>query len=389
MKTKNNRFTYFLSFIIILSCTSCNIYNINESNILTSNESSNNEGIFELSIDIETTNSYGQNSINSSDSDNLSSSSNYSNSYDFNPNDYTKLLKIANKDFKILLLSDTQLSNKESDIIKCFDIISNAILSTNPDLLFLNGDNIEGEYDIRINNAIRLIEFLEIFKIPYVLVIGNHDLDGLYPKSIITDIFMNGKYSLYQSGLEELYGEGNYSVNIVNENNEIFYSLIMLDSGGYANTPTGYDYIHESQITWYRWYLSELTYYNSLISSSNEIVASMLLYHIGLQEVQEIYDEWILKDFVSCQDSIRGELKGLQGFNDGLFSAVKELNSTTHMFFGHHHKNMFDYIYQGVHFVSGLKTGPCSDYSLDRQGTTLITIDDNKNVSIKRLFVTN
>jgi hypothetical protein len=44
------------------------------------------------------------------------------------------------------------------------------------------------------------------------------------------------------------------------------------------------------------------------------------------------------------------------------------------MFFGHDHRNLLNYEWQGANLVSRLKTGLCSYWDADRIGGTLITI---------------
>ena len=57
-----------------------------------------------------------------------------------------------------------------------------------------------------------------------------------------------------------------------------------------------------------------------------------------------------------------------------MFEKMKEMQSTTHLFFGHDHLNILDIEYQGIRFFYCLKTGICSYYDADRIGTTLVTI---------------
>ena len=91
-------------------------------------------------------------------------------------------LKFTNGKFKILILSDLQDTNEPQQ--ETTDMITAAIGKTQPDLIVLLGDNIAGWWngvdEEETNAAIDAIgKAIEPSGIPFALVFGNHDHEGL------------------------------------------------------------------------------------------------------------------------------------------------------------------------------------------------------------------
>lgn len=288
--------------------------------------------------------------------------------------DYPRLVKRAGEDFRILQFSDTHINTyyDDFDTLKdTFRMMGDAIRGQEPDLLVFTGDNVGNLFNSHW--AWQLISFLDSFAIPYALVMGNHDGDFLEiqdsnQQHIIAEIFSRGTYSLFEKGPDNVTGTGNYGLHIVNESGAIIYALILLDSNN--------DYIHRDQVEWYEWYLRGLS--GAAEPLSGGAVKSLLFFHIPLPEIRDIRREMEQNNFVDDDGRSAGAAFGenptVQSENAGLFSAIKNLKSTTHLFFGHDHLNTLNYRYQGVYFVYGLKSGYCAYHDPERLGVTLITL---------------
>jgi 3',5'-cyclic AMP phosphodiesterase CpdA len=216
-----------------------------------------------------------------------------------------------------------------------------------------------------------LITFLDTFKIPYILTLGNHDGEGLSDDFDIAEVYADGSYSLFNTGPGSIHGYSNYAINLANSKGTVIYSLIMIDTNRYRDDPdgnSGYDYVYPDQISWYEWYIQKIS------AVQSKLVPSMLFYHIPLPEIFEVKAEMEQIDPDGAKDALR-ETPCPPSQNTGLFSKIVQLNSTTHMFFGHDHRNLLNYVYQGVHFVYGTKTGPSYYHDDDRLGGTLITVN--------------
>ncbi|GHU29531.1 phosphohydrolase [Spirochaetia bacterium] len=309
---------------------------------------------------------------------NASETYNWSVSDTFNIHDYTKLVKRTGSDFRILQLADTQLENNAAKIERTFNIISDAVSDTNPDMLVLTGDNVSGFSNYALGK--RLIAFLDTFEIPYALVMGNHDGEGIFNNKKMGGIYGAGTYSLFTNGPKNLPGSGNYGINIVNESGDILYALIMIDSNRYRGR--GYDYIYPEQIAWYEWYIKGVsTERYGTYNAAAHVLQSLSFFHIPLPEMNDVRAEMRAANPAAEQDAFR-ENPCPPDINTGMFQKMKDLNSTTYMVNGHDHINRLDYEYQGIHFVYGLKTGTCSYYDEDRLGATLITIKDDLSIQV-------
>jgi hypothetical protein len=246
---------------------------------------------------------------------------------------------------------------------------------TKPDLLVLTGDNI-GNNIINPVWAQQLIALLDSFGIPYALVMGNHDGDFIdwqdsNQQLLIAKLFSRGRHSLFESGPENVSGTGNYGVRILNGKGAIIYSLILMDSNR--------DYIRQDQVDWYEWHM------RGIQSAYGPESKSLVFFHIPLPEIALIRQEMIGQG--KCDEAGRdaeaafGETSTPQSQNTGFFERAKQLGSTTHLFFGHDHLNTLDYLYQGIHFVYGLKTGYCGYHDPDRLGAVLITLSGSASES--------
>lgn len=305
----------------------------------------------------------------------------WSETSEFHLDDYASLVKKDGEDFRILQLTDMHaayyIMDEFNAINRSLSMAKQAIETYKPHLLALTGDNVAGPSNMYYGK--RLLAFLDQFKIPYIMVMGNHDGEAFMNKrddprqARLAALFETGGYSLFKRGPVNVFGTGNYGVNIVNEKGRIVYGLVMFD--------TNRDYLRSSQTAWYEWYIKGL---NKAITGSETPetpVKTLTFFHIPLTETKLLREEWKLKDPDGEKD---GFWEGPSSSrNSGMFQKIKDLGSATHLFFGHDHLNRFYYQYEGIYFISGLKTGFCGYHSKNRLGTTLITIKGDSSVVVE------
>ena len=87
------------------------------------------------------------------------------------------------------------------------------ILNYKPDFIFIAGDVIYGKYDDNGEHLLRLIEFMDSFRIPWAPVMGNHDIESYIGIDWICEQYENSEYCLFKQ--RTLTGNGNYTVGIV------------------------------------------------------------------------------------------------------------------------------------------------------------------------------
>ncbi|MEG0546068.1 MAG: metallophosphoesterase family protein [Oscillospiraceae bacterium] len=286
--------------------------------------------------------------------------------------------KSPNKDFKILVLSDIQLS----DLLDSFgqskmtyDTIEKLITGQKPDLIVLTGDTVWLPFTKF--STLDIVKFLDSFKIPWAPINGNHDPEGTTNINWICDQYVNSEYCIFKKGPSNIGGIGNYIINI-KENDKTIQTLFMLDSHSMRQyeDKKGYDFIYESQMSWYKWAVNGIKELND-----NQTVPSMVFQHIPLPEYKTAYEMWEKSGF----DEKIGFGKKNEGeccppVNSGFFNVLKDMESTKYVFSGHDHVNSYSVLYDGIRLSYGLKTGDRCYNDDTLNGGTLITIGDKINV---------
>ena len=296
----------------------------------------------------------------------------------FDPADINQLEKKDGEDFTILLFSDIQIGANIFKDTKALEMMDVLVEQTNPDFIMTTGDNTYLIFSDVMTNTI--VKKMESYGIPWGVTIGNHDSEGVSDRNWLGNKYEAAENSVFEMGPDNVYGVGNYVVDIVDSNGDPVYSLIMMDSNVKRRYKDGkdYDYIHPDQIDWYEWAVN-----------GQKDVPSMLFFHIPLPEFKDAKNMWLA-----------GELDKETGFgedredvfappeNSGMFDKILELGSTTHVFVGHDHINSLSVDYKGVRLTYGLKTGPACYADDDMQGATLITIKDGTNeVTVEHIYI--
>ncbi len=296
----------------------------------------------------------------------------------FDPTTAGQLVKTDGEDFQILLFSDIQIGTDYFADTKALNMMDELVNQTNPDFIMTTGDN---TYLVLADVLTpTIVQKLEGYGIPWGVTLGNHDSDGVTDRNWLGNQYEGAKNSLFKMGPENVYGVGNYVVNIVDAAGEPCYSLIMMDSNVNRQYASGsdYDYIHPDQIDWYKW-----------VVAGQENVPSMLFFHIPLPEFAEVKTMWQANELEA--GTFFGEDKEAvfaPPENSGLFDQVLELDNTTNIFVGHDHINSLSAEYKGVRLTYGLKTGPACYFDADMQGATLITVKDGTNeVVVEHIYV--
>lgn len=306
---------------------------------------------------------------------------------DYSSENAASLEKTAGEDFTILLFTDIQLWTLVSDNRRAFAIMDELVERTDPDLIVLPGDNVSGiSTDIL---TLQLVSKMESYGVPWAPVFGNHDAEGNATLEWQGDRFEEAEHCLFDRGPTDLYGVGNYFVNIFEDGAPI-YSLCFMDNGRYIDygDRTAETYVDYAQIAWYKWNIEGL---NAEFGTS---VPSMSFSHFAFPEMREAVEKYgILSDdgrYVIPEDMGQGScayLPGAAPVNSGFFETAKE-SGLTHAFFGHDHENDARITVDGVTLSYGLKTGPSPRpwNSAKEYGGTVITIGDG-GVSVRNEVV--
>ena len=305
-------------------------------------------------------------------------------------------LEKTRDDYKILMFTDTQLWSDLSVNGDCYEEMDTLVEKTQPDLIVLPGDNLSAFTSrFSINN---FINHMDSYKIPWATVFGNHDSEiPAISKNWQGDKYIESKYCLFEKGPSNLYGCGNYVLNIT-ENGTPVYSIFMFDNGEYVKYENGENrevWMGYEQIAWYEWNVKGIE------QATGRIVPSMTFSHFALPEFKEAVEKVGVFDKSTNRYSIPSEygfgecayLPSTSLVNSGFFDKCLELGSTKYIFCGHDHENNASVNYNGITMTYGLKTDPSPipwNAALETGGT-LITINgkgQNQNVEIENIVVT-
>lgn len=312
----------------------------------------------------------------------------------------------SDEDFTVVLATDLHV-DKDNDLInKCFGMLVKHLEAVKPDLLILTGDIIVT--DFQQIDCVQFARLMEEMGIYWAFVFGNHEAraEKEFHKFFMLKNLTRYEHCLSKFGPSDLFGYGNFFVNIMKDENTVLKSLAFFDSGRGTseehleehNFPVdvkGYDFIKKGQIDWY------LNHIDALKKQYGE-VKSMLFMHIPVPEYKEvmILDETAkpLPTGVPTgkAEVLYGEMHegvGCSPHNSGLFEAAREAGAEA-FFAGHDHVNDFDAIYKGVHLVY-VQSGGYEEYSMDKfgipesegmQGVTIMNIRNNGEFSFDRRY---
>lgn len=290
-----------------------------------------------------------------------------------------KVQKTAGEDFVILLFTDIQLWSFAWDNSKTYEIMDELVGRVDPDLIILPGDNVSGLGTDFLTRS--LVRKMESYGVPWAPVFGNHDAEGNATLLWQADKFEAAEHCLFDRGPANMYGVGNYFVNIF-EGDEPVYSLCLMDNGRY--TDYGGDigsseiWVDFAQIEWYKWNV------DGLAAEYGARVPSMTFSHFAYPEMRDAVEKYA----VEGEDGrlyIPEEYGGgscayepcAPDLNSGLFDVAKT-SGLTHAFFGHDHENDAYVYVDGVRLGYGLKTGPSPAFWNDatEYGGTVIAIGE-------------
>ena len=319
---------------------------------------------------------------------------------------YKTLAKTQSKDFVILNLTDTQLSNEEwndgHQNRKILEYtITELIRRSKPDLITISGDIAWAGNNIAYD---KFADFIESFHIPWAPIFGNHDNQG-GPELVdyVATRYMKRQHCLFEKGDPAL-GNGNYVITITEQGN-LITALLLLDSHDKEH------YLDESgkeceawskltpaQIEWYKEqvrHLKALGCKDSILITHIPInayrAASSCAYKksVKLQELtlSETLGDECWED--GYKDSTGVQYEDISSFplDDGVFAAVKEMGLTKHVIAGHDHCNNWMIRYEGIQLIFALNTGPGCYWNPILNGGTVIQITEDGVKDIHHEYV--
>ena len=316
------------------------------------------------------------------------------------------LRKNPSRDFTVLNLTDTQLSNEEwAEGHICRRILEHTVKElinrTSPDLITISGDlswaGNDHAYDM-------LASFLDGFNIPWAPVWGNHDNQGgaEYIEKL-ADRYMTHPYCMYEKGDSTL-GNGNYVI-LIKENDAPAKAIIMIDShdrepylNSDGNTSEVWARLLPHQITWLS---DQLSYLRSIGCSDATLILHIPIYAYRKASNAAYRQDIIRKDVTidlsngnECwnegyEGSTGVEYEAISSYpeEDGVFDVLKKSKIVRHVLAGHDHVNNWMISYEGIKMIYGLKTGAGCYWNKLLNGGTVFKINSNGVYNVYHEYV--
>lgn len=313
---------------------------------------------------------------------------------------------IDNSDFKLLATTDMHTDEDYSLNNKTLQMFINQIRDEKPDLVILTGDCIQSKY--QQFEAIHFAQMMEKLGVYWVYVFGNHEAreEKEFHKYLLMKSLSDAPHCLSKFGDPNLFGYGNFIVNIMNSETELKQSLVFMDSGRDiipeymsrdgvpAEMEKGYDYIKPDQI---KWYTEEMT----ALKENYGKCPNLLYMHIPIKEYEEVFalnedGKFIPTGKAEILYGRMNESVGSSPFNSGLFEAMKK-NEALGIFCGHDHVNDWAAKYEGIWLVYN-QFGSYNAYGLGnyngvslpeeewQQGVTITIIHPDSSIDLKQSF---
>lgn len=156
------------------------------------------------------------------------------------------------ENFRLLQLTDIHWS-VNTDPIKQGAYLSKVVEITNPDFIMITGDLLLGA---TTSTAETLINTISGWNKPFGITWGNHDREGEYSPTWLSNLVSNAKNSHYHELNDDVFGRSNYVISLMNKTTgKAAWNIYSIDSNSYPASSTGlyydYDVIHDDQVDWF------------------------------------------------------------------------------------------------------------------------------------------
>ena len=283
-----------------------------------------------------------------------------------------------------LRIDEINAWKRENFDVECADHIKALIAQTKPDLIFITGDIVYGQFDDNGENLKWFCSFMDSFKIPWAPVYGNHDNESKMGVKWQNAQFENSEYCLFKEG--NVSGNGNYTVGIA-VGDELKRVLYMTDSNGCHDTND------ENVIRIPGIYPDQMQYFadcrKRILAKTGRDVPAFMAFHIP---TKEFFDGFKAKGYLKEPDDFFNIAVDVEQRDDDFgfkyernmsipvegFLDFAKSNGVDGVFVGHEHFICTCVSYEGIKWVFGLKTGQYDFHLVGSTGGTLITLREDK-----------
>ena len=272
--------------------------------------------------------------------------------------------------FKIVQFTDLHFNADKAESRIVLKRMKEVVEAERPDLVVITGDLI---YSFPAEKALRaVIGAVSELGVPFCTVWGNHDAQYDLSKGSMYDIVRS-----YEGCVMPERGERDspdYSLEVKASDGSgstaallycIDSNMHLYDSGGNF---TGYDFIHEDQVAWYRTRSLQYT-----LGNGGAPYPALAFFHIPLPEFHDAQ-----RDESCTLIGTRMEAACAPEHNSGLFDAIKDCGDVMGVFVGHDHDNDYAVMYRDVLLSYGRFTGGNTEYNNLPNGARVIILKEGE-----------
>lgn len=249
--------------------------------------------------------------------------------------------------------------------------INEVLDAEKPDLVVITGDII---YSSPAKKALKdVFKCISAHNVPFCAVFGNHDADFGTSKDEMYDYIRRFPGCV----MPEREGSYDYALPVLKSDSAAGSEslpaavLYFIDSNAHIFKDgkfTGYDYIKEGQIDWYRNTSAGYTKANG-----DSPLPSLAFFHIPLPEFHDA-----VKNESCALIGTRMEPVCAPQFNSGMFEAMHRTGDIFGIFVGHDHDNDYAVAYENVLFAYGRYTGGNTEYNNLPNGARIIVLKEGR-----------
>jgi hypothetical protein len=267
--------------------------------------------------------------------------------------------------FVIVQFTDTHIADLPHNQ-EAFDLFDLVIQLEEPDLIVLSGDIVHPTWSEDPLAHWRAVNtYFDGKGVPWMFVHGNHDAES-FDYQLIDGVLAESRLGLYEPGPAHIFGHGNYAVPIYRSRSDAVGAVAWsFDSGqGAEAVPSGYDWVKEDQIGWFR------KHFATLAGADGDSITGLAFIHMPLQQHLTV---WQTRP---CTGHLF-EKVCMQGVDTGLFHAFKENLRVVGCFVGHDHTNDYEGVLEGVTLAYGRGSGyNCYGRDGYRKGARVIELSE-------------
>lgn len=269
--------------------------------------------------------------------------------------------------FKIVQFTDLHWDPQSPNSAITTATIQQVLRSENPALAVLSGDVVTSPPAEK--GWQEVIKIFDEAKIPFAVLMGNHDAEQGYPRQTIYGWLEQSPYFIGSKGPENIQGCGNFVLEIQGSGSGLGALVYGLDSHDYPENTRkygAYDWIKYDQIAWYR---SQSEQYTA--AHAGKPVPALAFFHIPLPEYKAILGS-------NTTIGTNGESVSSPEINSALFSSMIDKGDVMGVFTGHDHNNDYIGLHYGIALGFGRVTGTDARGDLER-GARIIELYEGQS----------